>query len=55
MMIPGLMVAGPIAGLLIGWLVRKLTGWGDWVLIVFLFIGLVAGGRETIQVIRRLK
>ena len=54
LLIPSLMAAGPAAGLLIGWLIRRWTGWGSWVTIVFLFLGLVAGVREVIQVIRRL-
>ena len=49
-----LLAAGPLAGLLIGSLVRRWTGWGPGVTAVFVILGLVAGARETIRVIRRL-
>lgn len=54
LMIPSVMAAGPLAGLLIAWLVRRLTGWGDWVTAVLILLGLAAGVRETIRIIRRL-
>lgn len=55
MAIPGLLAAGPFAGLLLGWLVQKGTGWGDWIVFVFVGLGLIAGIRETIKVIKKLE
>ncbi|MCE5230950.1 AtpZ/AtpI family protein [bacterium] len=54
MMIPMLMAAGPIAGLLVGWALQRWLGWGKWILWVMLVLGLIAGARETINVIKRL-
>jgi F0F1-type ATP synthase assembly protein I len=49
-----LLVAGPVAGFLIGdWLDRKLgTGWLTW---VWLLIGFVAAGRQVYLLARRIQ
>lgn len=52
--IPSLLAAGPLAGWLIGWLIQRWTGWGNWVVVVFVFVGLAAGIRESIRVIQKL-
>ena len=54
MLIPSVMAAGPFAGWLVGRLIARLTGWGAWIEITFCFLGLVAGARETIRIIRKL-
>lgn len=54
MMIPMLMAAGPLSGLLVGWLLQRWLGLGRWILWVMLILGLIAGARETIQVIKRI-
>ena len=54
MSIPMLLAAGPLVGFGLGWLVRRWTGWGVWVTVVFLLLGMVAGIRETIKVIRKV-
>lgn len=52
--IPMILAAGPLAGLLLGWLLQRWFGLGSWIVIVMLVLGLIAGARETIKVIRRL-
>lgn len=52
--IPMMLLAGPLVGYGMGWLVRRWTGWGGWIEIVFLILGFVAGVRETINIIRRM-
>ena len=54
MMIPGLMVAGPLVGYGVGWFIRRMTGWGNWIEILMTVMGLVAGIREVIRVIRKI-
>jgi F0F1-type ATP synthase assembly protein I len=54
LLIPSVLLAGPLAGLLLGLLFQKLTGWGEWLLAVFILLGLAAGARETVGIIRRL-
>jgi F0F1-type ATP synthase assembly protein I len=54
LLIPSLMAAGPLAGLLIGWTLRRWTGWGNWIVVVFVLLGVVAGIRETVKIIRKL-
>jgi F0F1-type ATP synthase assembly protein I len=52
--IPGIMLAAPIVSCLIGvWLDRKF-GTGSKLTIIFLILGLLAGGRETFRLIRKL-
>jgi F0F1-type ATP synthase assembly protein I len=56
LMIPSLMVAGPLAGFLIAWLIGRWTGWQSrWITVGLVLLGMVAGVRETIKVIRRIK
>jgi len=55
MTIPTVMAAGPLAGWLVGHGIRLGTGWGRWVEILFFFLGLIAGARETIRIIRKLE
>lgn len=52
--IPSLLVAGPLVGYGLGMLIQHLTGWGMWVSWLTLTLGIVAGIRETIKVIRKL-
>jgi F0F1-type ATP synthase assembly protein I len=49
MMIPGLLLSGPIVGYLIGRGLQKWLGWGNWIVIVMLILGLGAAARETID------
>lgn len=56
--IPTLLLAGPITGLLLSYLaIRLLHLEGDqakWTKVVLMLLGLAAGGRETLKVIRRI-
>lgn len=52
--IPSLLAAGPLVGFGLAWLIRRWTGWGSWVTGVLVILGLAAGIREVVQVIRRL-
>ncbi len=54
LMIPTIMLAGPLAGWLIAWGLQRWLGWGEWTLWVMLPLGFIAGIRETIKVIRRI-
>lgn len=54
MMIPSLMVAGPLVGYAVGYLIRRGTGWGRWVEILMALMGLAAGIRESILIIRKI-
>ena len=54
LLIPSLLAAGPLGGMLIGWAIRRWTGWGGWVIVVFVLLGVVAGIRETVKIIRKL-
>jgi F0F1-type ATP synthase assembly protein I len=52
--IPGMMLAAPIVSCLIGaWLDRKF-GTGSKLTIIFLVVGLLAGGRETFRLIKKI-
>ncbi len=52
--IPTLLASGPLAGVLLGWLIRRATGWGEWVMIVMILLGTAAGFREAIRLMRRI-
>lgn len=52
--IPSLLVAGPLVGYGLGWLIRRWTGWGSWVTMAMVLVGIAAGIRQVVQVIRRL-
>mgnify|MGYP006282521129 CR=1 FL=1 len=52
--IPSMLLAGPLVGYGIGYLVRQWTGWGEWVTFFFIVLGFVAAVRETIKIIRKL-
>lgn len=52
-MIPMLLAASPIIGLLIGNYIDKKFGTGPVFLIVFLIIGFVAGARQVANVVKR--
>ena len=54
MTIPMLLLSGPLVGYGLGWLIRRWTGWGEWVIAVCVLLGLVSGIRESIKVIRRV-
>jgi F0F1-type ATP synthase assembly protein I len=54
MLIPSLMVAGPLVGYAVGYFIRRGTGWGRWVEIVMALLGLAAGIRESVIVIRKI-
>ena len=52
--IPMLLLSGPIVGFLIGAGLQRWLGWGDWIKGAMVLFGLLAGARETMQVIRKL-
>jgi F0F1-type ATP synthase assembly protein I len=54
MSIPMLLLAGPLVGLGLGWLLNRWTHWGEWLQWVFMILGMIAGVREVIKVIRRM-
>ena len=53
--IPMMLLAGGLVGFGLGWLIRHFTGWGRWVELVGLALGFIAGVRESILIIRRLR
>ena len=54
MMIPSLLVCGPLVGYGLGWAIRRWIGGGDWVTIGMVLLGMAAGIRESVLVIRKL-
>ena len=54
MTIPMMMLAGPLVGYGIGWLLRRWLGWGAWIEMGMLVLGFVAGVRESVAIIRRM-
>ena len=53
-LIPMLMLAGPLVGFFLGqWLDSKL-GWAPWGQLAGLVVGLLAGFRESYLIVRRL-
>ena len=54
MTIPSALLAGPLVGLGLTWLIRRWTGCGEWVGWILLPMGLAAGVLEAIRVIRKL-
>jgi F0F1-type ATP synthase assembly protein I len=52
--IPTLLLSGPIVGYLLGLGLQKWLGWHEWIVFVMVLMGLAAGIRETIIVIRKL-
>lgn len=52
--IPMLLASGPLVGYFLGVFIRRWTGWGGWVVVLMMVLGMAAGVRETIKVIRRL-
>jgi ATP synthase protein I len=52
--IPTLLAAGPLVGFGLAWLIRRWTGWGEWVTWLMVILGIIAGIREVVSVIRRL-
>lgn len=54
MSIPMMLLSGPLVGYGLGWLIRRMTGWGPWVEAIMVGLGLIAGIREVINVIRKL-
>jgi ATP synthase protein I len=54
LVIPMMLASGPLVGYGLGWLLRRWTGWGGWVIPVCIALGFAAGVRETIKIIRRI-
>jgi ATP synthase protein I len=54
MTIPTTLAATIIVGTAIGYYLDKWLGTGPWLLLLFLFLGIGAGIRETIRLIRKL-
>ena len=54
MMIPSLLISGPLVGYALGWAIRKWIGGGNWVTIAMVLFGMAAGIRESILIIRKL-
>lgn len=53
-MIPSLMLAGPLAGYALGYVLRRALGWGTWVIVVMVLLGLVAGLRESVVILKKI-
>ena len=53
MMIPALLLASPIVGFVLGVLLCKWTGAGDWLKAVMALLGVAAGGNEVARIIRK--
>jgi len=54
MSIPMMMISGVLVGVGLGWLIRRMTGWGWWVDLTCIALGAVAGVREMIAAVRRI-
>lgn len=54
MMIPGLMAAGPIVGWGLAYLAQRFLGAPEWTTPIGIALGLAAGVRQVIRVIRDL-
>ena len=54
LMIPGLMLAGPLVGYGLGYLIMKVFNTGDIIPIIFLFLGFLAGIRESIIIVKKI-
>lgn len=54
LMIPMMMLAGPLAGYGLGWLLQQLFRWGQWIIIVMVLLGVVAGMRESIVIMKKI-
>lgn len=52
--IPGMLLAGPIVGYGLGWLVDNYLGAPEWVRPIGLLLGFVAGIRETVLALKKL-
>ena len=55
MTIPMVMAAGPLVGWGLGWAARRYLGAPNWVMLVGVVVGLAAGIRQTILLIRQLE
>ena len=54
LMIPPLMLAGPLVGYGLGWLAQKYLHWGDWAPLAGLFLGFLAAIREIIIILKKI-
>lgn len=52
-MIPALLLASPVVGFVLGTLLCKWTGAGDWLKAVMAMLGMAAGGNEVARIIKR--
>ena len=52
--IPAVMVAAAVVGCVIGLALDKWLGTGPWVFLLFMFLGLAAGARETIRLVQKI-
>jgi ATP synthase protein I len=44
------LVGGIAGGALVGWFLDRLTGWSPWLLLVFLFLGIIVAFRNIIRI-----
>jgi len=51
--VPMILAAAPLIGYFIGHWIDKKAGTDPWFMLVFLGLGLIAGARETIQIIKK--
>ena len=54
LMIPPLMMAGPMVGYGLGYLAQKHLHWGDWAPLAGLFLGFMAAIREIIVILKKI-
>lgn len=52
--IPTMLASGPLVGALLGYLIQRATGWGQWVMPVMILLGAAAGISEAIRLMRRI-
>jgi F0F1-type ATP synthase assembly protein I len=52
-MIPAILLASPVVGFVLGSLLCKWTGAGDWLKALMAMLGVAAGANEVVRIIKR--
>lgn len=52
-MIPAIMFTSPLVGYVLGGWMMRWFGTGEWLRVTMMMLGMVAGGREVVRIIRQ--